>query len=126
MSVMEKFSKLRIENSTVTNDYPGLLSFINLNRVWTSLNRDWVSIIDSTLINNNRDKVDFIHPNDRSRYTSLLSEAFENKTSFTVDVRYRRSDGKYIFIRELAKPCRNIKGEFTGFSFVGIEISDLY
>ena len=31
MSIMQKASKLRIEKPTVTNDYPGLLSFINVN-----------------------------------------------------------------------------------------------
>jgi PAS domain S-box-containing protein len=125
MSVMDKTSKLRIEKSAVTNDYPGLLSFINSKGIWSYLSREWVSAIDASLLHDNIDKTQFIHPIDRSKYTSLLKESFEKKFEFTIDFRIRKNDGSYIFIRETGRPSRDIKGEFTGFSCIGIDVGDL-
>lgn len=66
-----------------------------------------------------------IHPDDIAKYSRLLHEALENKKSFTHIYRIKDYKNKYKWLREIATLKYNIKGEFSGFTGVCIDISDL-
>ena len=49
----------------------------------------------------------FLHPDEASAVQLKLQKAMETRASFRMDYRYRRADGKYIWIESLANPLNS-------------------
>jgi PAS domain S-box-containing protein len=125
MKVIDKRAPLRIENESANIDYPGLHSFLSTSGKWTYHDSEWRNML-GILPDNESDKTNFIHPADIAKYKSVITDAFENKNSFTIDVRFLRNDGTHVYIREIGKPDKSLSAEFTGLSCIGFNVSDLY
>jgi PAS domain S-box-containing protein len=100
----------------------------------------WISRTDGSREFVNRTYVDFfgadyegalafdwrtvLHPDDLDR---ILEEQLAGESSrklFTLEARYRRTEGSYFWIRSVSQPRVSPTGEFTGFIGIGYDISD--
>jgi PAS domain S-box-containing protein len=63
-----------------------------------------------------------LHPEDRARWFDVWSHAQRSGEPFHIDVRQRRADGAYRWIRHRAVPRRGVRSGFVGSSF---DVTDL-
>jgi two-component system, chemotaxis family, CheB/CheR fusion protein len=65
----------------------------------------------------------FLHPDDRERYLVTYATAAAQRTGFATQVRIRRADGQYRWMKSVATP-RFVHGEFQGFVGCSVDITD--
>jgi len=66
-----------------------------------------------------------IHPDDAVRCWQTYVEAFDARTSFHREYRFRRSDGEYCWLRDTGVPRVAQDGSFAGYIGSCIEITDI-
>jgi len=66
-----------------------------------------------------------MHPEDVDRWIETFTAALASKTGFQVDVRLRRVDGAYRWLRFRGVPRRDAGGGFAGFVGSSFDIDDL-
>ncbi|HLQ65893.1 MAG TPA: PAS domain-containing protein [Candidatus Limnocylindrales bacterium] len=67
---------------------------------------------------------DLLHPEDRPRVEKTFSDASRGRTAFTMDVRFRRSDGQYRWMADAGTPRFDEAGHFIGYVGVVIDIHE--
>lgn len=67
---------------------------------------------------------EFIHREDLDRYLATYRDAASRNASFETQVRLRRADGQYRWLKSIATP-RSRTGEFTGFVGSETDVADL-
>jgi|GEM_PF-494104 len=65
-----------------------------------------------------------IHPDDRDRYRSSCSEAFDRREEFYIEYRLRRHDGEYRWISDKGIPRFAAEGDFLGYIGGCMDIQD--
>jgi PAS domain S-box-containing protein len=65
-----------------------------------------------------------LHPDDLDRILAEQVAGEASRELFTLEARYRRTDGHYIWIRSVSQPRLSADGEFIGFVGVGYDITD--
>ncbi len=65
-----------------------------------------------------------VHPDDRAGLFGPFKHAMENHTPFTVESRYRRTDGEYRILSTQARPRMGPHGEFLGMIGVNVDITE--
>jgi PAS domain S-box-containing protein len=63
----------------------------------------------------NYDWAQFIHDKDRDLYVNQYLEAFNNRTIFEAQFRFRRADGRYRWMKSIGIPRFDGTGNFIGF-----------
>jgi len=66
----------------------------------------------------------FLHPDDRDGYMAIYNKAAEGRTGFATQVRIRRGDGQYRWMKSVGVP-RFVLGEFQGFVGCSVDITEL-
>ena len=100
----------------------------------------WISRTDGSREFVNRAYVDFLaedyeaaltfdwrkvlHPDDLPRILKEQVAGEGSRQLFTLEARYRRTDGSYRWIRSVSQPRTGPDGEFDGFIGIGYDISD--
>jgi PAS domain S-box-containing protein len=65
----------------------------------------------------------FVHPDDRGRYTAAYMEAFQTRSKFRAEFRFRRSDGGWRWMRSEATP--RVENEvFVGYVGASVDITE--
>ncbi|WP_230532657.1 PAS domain S-box protein [Microvirga roseola] len=65
-----------------------------------------------------------IYPDDQAVLYDALSHAMQTQTGFTVEARFRRSDGEYRIVQTNAQPRFGPSGEFLGMIGVNVDITE--
>ncbi len=100
----------------------------------------WISRTDGSREFANRAYVDFLgesyeaalafdwrkvlHPEDLDRILREQVAGEGSRQLFTLEARYRRTDGAYCWIRSVSQPRTGPDGEFAGFIGIGYDVSD--
>jgi PAS domain S-box-containing protein len=101
--------------------------------VWTSnrearpdfINQRWIAFFGRQLHEVLPDSwFDFLHPDDRELFTTVLGRALETRQPFEVDARSRRADGEYRWVSTHGVPRFDAAGTFDGFIGTSIDITD--
>jgi PAS domain S-box-containing protein len=71
------------------------------------------------------DWTQFIHPEDHDRYVSAYRQALETRAPFEVQLRLRRHDGHYRWMKSAGTPRFGSEGELLGYVGCTIDITDL-
>ncbi|MGH7582403.1 MAG: PAS domain-containing protein, partial [Gemmatimonadales bacterium] len=67
---------------------------------------------------------EYIHPDDREPYTATYDDAAGRNAPFEIQIRFRRADGEYRWMKSIAMP-RTPDAEFTGYVGAKTDITDL-
>ena len=67
----------------------------------------------------------FIHPQDEQAYVGAYLDALARKTGFNAQVRMRRADGVYRWMKSVATPRLDANGQFIGMVGSTLDVSDL-
>jgi PAS domain S-box-containing protein len=65
-----------------------------------------------------------IHPDDKSKFDQTFSDALKKKEPFSLEIRIKNPDSEYKWIFNSAAPCFLNGGEFAGYVFLGIDITE--
>ncbi len=68
---------------------------------------------------------DFLHPDDSVAYVQAYLLAWERQTSYEFQARFRRYDGEYRWLRNVASPHRAAEGAFLGFVGSSADVTDI-
>ncbi len=69
--------------------------------------------------------MDSVHPDDLEMVRREYQETTASRRGFTLDLRMRRFDGAYRYIRQIAIPRWDSKGALTGFIGVDVDVTEL-
>jgi PAS domain S-box-containing protein len=72
----------------------------------------------------NFDWTSTVHPDDRPALFAPFENAMKNHTAFSVEARYRRSDGVYRLLSTQARPRFGPHGEFVGMIGINVDITE--
>ena len=67
---------------------------------------------------------EYIHPDDRAEYLTAYDRAYERWERFEADVRFRRADGQYRWMKSLGTPRFTQAGAFLGYAGCTVDIHD--
>ena len=73
----------------------------------------------------NYDWARYVHEEDRNQYVTLYLDALRDRRLFEAQVRFRRSDGQYRWMRSVARPRLTDNGELMGYVGASIDITDI-
>ncbi|MDZ4866465.1 MAG: PAS domain S-box protein [Alphaproteobacteria bacterium] len=65
-----------------------------------------------------------VHPDDRAALFAPFKHAMETHTPFSVEARYRRTDGEYRILSTQARPRMGAHGEFLGMIGVNVDVTE--
>lgn len=68
--------------------------------------------------------VNFIHPEDRDKYSMLRTKAIKEKQSFNIQYRMLHKSGKYRWIQDIGSPFYEVDGSFDGYISIALDITD--
>ncbi|MBX9605544.1 MAG: PAS domain S-box protein, partial [Gammaproteobacteria bacterium] len=121
---LQRESELRFRS--MADDIPTLLRIEDADGRAQFLNRAWLVYTGETaeeaLLATGW--LRYVHPNDLPAYVKGMSEARKNRTRFEGDLRLRRHDGVYRWMRTTAVSQRNADGHFAGHVSVSVDIED--
>jgi PAS domain S-box-containing protein len=66
----------------------------------------------------------FVHPDDRDDYVKAYKQAFAAQVQFTAELRFRRADGEYRWMRSEATPRFGDDGELVGYVGAAVDITE--
>lgn len=67
----------------------------------------------------------YIHEEDRNAYVALYMNALRERAPFDAQFRFRRSDGKYRWMRSFGRPRLTDSGELVGYVGASIDITEI-
>jgi PAS domain S-box-containing protein len=90
------------------------------------VNREYLRFIGGTFEDVRGDKwLDAVHPEDRERYLEAYLTAFERQESFEAQMRLRRADGVYRWLRSTGTPRFTSGGRFIGYIGCSVDITEI-
>jgi PAS domain S-box-containing protein len=66
----------------------------------------------------------FIHPDDREDYLDAYAQAFASRSLFDAELRFRRHDGEYRWLRSIGRPRLGADGELLGYAGISLDITE--
>jgi PAS domain S-box-containing protein len=66
-----------------------------------------------------------LHPDDAGTYLGVYQQAFEERTPFEAQFRFRRADGEYRWMKSAALPRFAASGKFSGFVGCSLDVTDI-
>lgn len=109
----------------IANSAPVLIWIDNLKQQTTFLNQPWIQFLGPQLNHPVEDEwKDFIHADDRGQRFESYTQAFDSRTSYTMEYRLKRCDGVYQWFLETGMPRFLPDGTFDGLTGSCIDITD--
>lgn len=111
----------------VAEDAPVMLWFTNAEGKVIFTNARWKKFVsgdsDSTQVGSGA-WFDALHPDDVNACMKTFQDAFQQRESFQMEYRLRRSDGQYRYVHDTGEPYINKEGKFAGFIGSSTDITD--
>lgn len=126
----QKLTKLSLEESehrfqTMANCAPVMLWMSGLDGKCDFFNKTWLEFSGRTLEQEFGDGwAEGIHPEDFQGCVDAYMEAFRSRTTFQIEYRLRRHDGKYRWILDRGAPRYSPDEKFLGFIGSCVDVSD--
>ena len=90
------------------------------------VNREYLRFIGGTFEDVRGDRwLDAVHPEDRQQYLEAYLSAFDRQQSFEAQMRLRRADGVYRWLRSSGSPRFTPGGRFIGYIGCSVDITDI-
>jgi PAS domain S-box-containing protein len=97
-----------------------------INKKGNYFNKNWLDFTGRSFeIELNDGWLQNIHPEDLQLYQTTFDEAFEKQEKFSIDHRFRRSDGEFRWIKNNGSPRYNSRDEFIGYIGHCLDITEL-
>lgn len=105
---------------------PVMIWTVEPDKSWNYCNKPWLEFTGLTAEQSSGlGWTALVHPHDLSRVLETYDRAFETRQEFTLEYRFRRSDGHYRSIVNRAVPRTRFEGEFAGFIGSCTDITEL-
>jgi PAS domain S-box-containing protein len=109
----------------ILEDFPAFIWRSDVEATRDYFNKTWLDFTGKTQEQErNNGWIEGIHPQDKAYCFRAYTEAFSNKTPFTVEYRLLRHDGVYRWLVDFGKPVYNLEGEFSGYLGASFDITD--
>jgi PAS domain S-box-containing protein len=90
------------------------------------VNREYLRFIGGTFEDVRGDRwLEAVHPEDRQQYLEAYLNAFDRQESFEAQMRLRRHDGVYRWLRSTGSPRFTPGGRFIGYIGCSVDITDI-
>jgi PAS domain S-box-containing protein len=90
------------------------------------VNREYLRFVGGTFDDLRGDRwLDYVHPDDRASYLEAYLSAFERQQTFEAQMRLRRADGAYRWLRSTGSPRFTPGGRFIGYIGCSVDITDI-
>lgn len=123
--VEEQLRRSRDFYLTLFDDFPSLIWRSDATGKSDYVNRAWQDFTGLSLEESYGDAwVDLIHPDDRPRCFAAYEAAFNARTSYETEFRFRRHDGEYCWILDRGLPYYDLDGTFAGYIGYSHDISE--
>jgi two-component sensor histidine kinase len=66
----------------------------------------------------------FIHPDDRADYLDAYAQAVASRSLFDAELRFRRHDGEYRWLKSVGRPRLGPDGELLGYAGLSLDITE--
>lgn len=111
----------------VAEDAPVMLWFTNAEGKVIFSNARWKKFVSGDADNTQVTSefwVDALHPEDVQACLDTFKKAFQQRESFQMEYRLRRSDGQYRYVHDTGEPYINKEGKFAGFIGSSTDITE--
>ena len=124
-AAQEEIIKARDFYLTLLEQFPALIWRANIKGKFDYFNQTWLNFRGASL----EDEIDMgwlkgIHPQDHPVFLKKYRQAFEEKNTFTMDLRILNADGQYRWITNYGQPIQNQQGVNLGFLGVCFDITE--
>lgn len=124
----QKLSKERLEESekrfkSVADTAPVMIWLTDLEKRSVFLNKSWSDFTGISI----EDGLGYgwaiaVHPDDKAATSAAFAKAYENRNTYTKELRIRHRDGKYRWVQDHAVPRFDSEGTFIGFIGTSVDI----
>jgi PAS domain S-box-containing protein len=88
-------------------------------------NASWLTFTGRSLEDEmGRGWTDGVHPDDLDRLLAAYAEGFERRQTLRIEYRLRNAQGQYRWLDEVATPCFDADGAFTGYIGSCVDVTD--
>ena len=100
----------------MADNAPVMIWMTDADHDWTFANSTWLQYTGTNLSDvTGKGWLNTLHDDDRQNTYHYFKSNFERKSSFDIETRFRRNDGKYRWVLCTGKPTFSEEGLFTGY-----------
>lgn len=122
--IMEELKESEKRFRLMSDSSPAMIWMFDENNMLIYLNNKSLQFYGNSLENLAEMWFQQTHPDDKEKFNSAFSEAFNEKKSFDVEIRRKNKNGDYRWIYNSAAPRFLPDGKFLGYIGIGIDISE--